>query len=160
MKRALIALLVLTAAPALAEDLSQAVQTDAVRLKADVEAAKSRAEKLPALKPKALAPDLVTDLQRFGLNATRLSADIDAHGGPIDLRCIFRGMAEETDVQLKAAATATTGAQQADALDRLSHMLRDAAEIAPAARLPAAKTTIAASAKPAATAKCPASKAF
>lgn len=146
----------LLAAPAWGEDLARTVQSEAARLRNDVDAAKSRAMKLPALKPKALEPALVLDLQRFGLSASRLSVEIDTRGGPTDLRCIFRGMAEETDVQLKAAASAPSGAKQADALDRLSHMLRDAAEIAPAVGSP--QKQIAASVKPAAIQTCPVPK--
>lgn len=156
MKRlALLALALVLAAPAWGENLGRVVQSEAARLRSDVDAAKSRAMKLPALKPKALAPELVLDLQRFGLTATRLSVEIDQRGGPTDLRCIFRGMAEETDMQLKAVAAASTGAMQADALTRLSHMLRDAEEIAPAA---GAQKQIAASAKPAAIQGCPVPK--
>ena len=70
--------------------------------------------------------------QRFGLAASRLSVEIDRRGGPTDLRCIFRGMAEETDKQLAAAGGATTGADQAKAYARLTDMLKDAVEIAPA----------------------------
>ncbi|HEV7692076.1 MAG TPA: hypothetical protein VGO52_14665, partial [Hyphomonadaceae bacterium] len=97
--------------------------------------------------------------QRFGMSASRLSIEIDKSGGPVDLRCIFRGMAEETDNQLKAAAAAETGTQQVVALDRLAHMLKDAVEIAPAvggtsASQNGAQMKTAAGSKP--TAECPA----
>lgn len=162
MKRLALAALLLLAAPAaVAETLAGSVQAEASRIRADVDSARSRANLLPALKPKPLAPQLTTDLQRFGLLAANFSAEIDRSGGPVDLRCIFRGMAQETDVQLKAAADARTGAAQADALDRLSHMLRDAAEIAPAAELkPAPGKPQTASVKAAAGAFCPAAKKF
>ncbi len=90
-------------------------------------AAKAKA----GLKPAALAPTLVGDLQRFAVAANRLSLEIDQRGGPTDLRCIFRGMAEETDAQLKAASAANAGTAQSMALSRLSRMLKDAIAIAP-----------------------------
>ncbi len=43
------------------------------------------------------------------MSASRLSIEIDKTGGPVDLRCIFRGMAEETDNQLKAACGVLDG---------------------------------------------------
>src|SRR5690349_22800003 len=54
-----------------------------------------------SLMPQSLEPALVGGLQQFGMSASRLSVEIDKRGGPVDLRCIFRGMAEETDNQLK-----------------------------------------------------------
>jgi len=88
--------------------------------------------------------------------ASRLSIEIDQRGGPTDLRCIFRGMSEETGKQLDAAAKATTGGDQAKAYARLMHMLKDAVEIAPAV----GGNATAASASRAAAAQCPASKDF
>jgi hypothetical protein len=64
-------------------------------------------------------------------------------------------MAEETGKQLSAASSAATGAAQAAALSRLSHMLSDAVEIAPAVGSTSAKTKTAASAEPAAANSCP-----
>lgn len=129
---------VLTAPAALGETLTEAIQADALRLKPKVEAARAEAARRATIRPAPLAADLVDGLHRFGFNTARLATEIDARRGAADLRCIFRGMAEETDVQLKAAATAPTGAQQAAALLRLSGMLRDAAEIVPAANANAA----------------------
>jgi hypothetical protein len=117
---------------ACAETLAEAVRADALRLQPQIEAAQRHAAQRALLLPAPLRSDLVSGLQIFGLNAARLAADLDSSGGASDLRCIFRGMAEETDVQLNAIASAKTGAQQAEALRRLSGMLRDATEIAPA----------------------------
>lgn len=127
-----LAVAVCCALPASAQTLPQQVKSEASRLLVQVNAAQAAAKAKVGLKPAALDPTLVGDLQRFGLAASRLSLEIDQRGGPTDLRCIFRGMAEETDAQLKAAAVASTGTAQAAALSRLSHMLKDAVEIAPA----------------------------
>jgi hypothetical protein len=98
---------------------------------------------------------MISDLQRFGLAASRLSVEIDQRGGPTDLRCIFRGMAEETNLQLKATSTASTGTAQSQALSRLSHTLKDAVEIAPAVRGGAtAQTKTAANTRSAAANQC------
>lgn len=134
MKRilAVLALAACLAAPAAADTLAQQVQAEASRLLTQVRSAEATARARPSAKPAALTPALVADLQRFGLAAVRLSSEIDKAGGPADLRCIFRGMAGETDKQLAAISVATTGAAQAKALSGLSHMLSDAVLIAPA----------------------------
>jgi hypothetical protein len=150
----LMALAVAVTTAAFADTLPEQVKADAARLLKSVDDAKAAASARPALKPNPLAPALVGDLQRFGMSASRLSIEIDKTGGPVDLRCIFRGMAEETDNQLKAVSAASTGSEQAAALDRLSHMLKDAVEIAPAV---GSQTKTAAS-KPAAASTCPAIK--
>ena len=158
MKRILAALLVavFTALPASADTLAAQVKAEAQRLLVQVSAAESAAKMRPGAKPPTVAPALVSDLQRFGLAASRLSVEIDQRGGPTDLRCIFRGMAEETGRPLDAAAKAATGGDQAKAYARLTHMLKDAVEIAPAV---GGNATAASSAR-AATATCPASKDF
>jgi hypothetical protein len=134
MKRLLIALAISVscALPAWSDTLADQVKAEAARLLTQVSAASTAARMRPAAKPQPVAPALAADLQRFGLAASRLSVEIDQRGGPTDLRCIFRGMAEETDKQLAVAAQAATGADQAQALARLTHMLKDAVEIAPA----------------------------
>ena len=129
-------LMVCAALPASAETLPEQIRSEASRL-------------------------LVTgDLQRFGLAASRLSLEIDQRGGPVDLRCIFRGMAEETDVQLKLASSATTGTAQAAALSRLLHMLKDAVQITPAVGGGAAAQKKAAANLKSAAAKCEAVRDF
>ena len=118
--------------PAAADTLPEQVRSEAARLLAQVDAAGAAAKAKAGLKPAALAPTPVGDLQRFAVAANRLSLEIDQRGGPTDLRCIFRGMAEETDAQLKAASAANAGTAQSMALSRLSRMLKDAIAIAPA----------------------------
>lgn len=158
MKRILAATLLTLAAalPAHADTLADQVKAEAQRLLVQVSAAESAAKARPGAKAPAVAPALASDLQRFSLAASRLSVEIDQRGGPTDLRCIFRGMAEETGKQLDAAAKATTGGDQAKAYARLTHMLKDAVEIAPAV---GGNATAASSAR-AAAATCPASKDF
>lgn len=136
MKRVLAALALLALAPlaeAKGSSLPGWIVTEAKRLSAEVVKAKRTAALLPALKAPDVSSDLTEDLQRFGLQASRLSVEIDKAAGAVDLRCIFRGMAEEADGQLKALAAAKTGGAQAAAYSRLDAMLKDAAEIAPAA---------------------------
>jgi hypothetical protein len=150
------AVVILATTAAFADNLPKQVGAEAARLLVQVEAAQKTANARPALKPAPLPPALITDLQRFGLSASRLSLDIDRHGGPADLRCIFRGMAEETGKQLGAVSSAATGAQQAAALSRLSRMLADAVEIAPAA----VQKPTAANVQSAAANSCPAVREF
>ena len=141
--------------PAAADTLPEQVRTEAARLQMQVDAAGTAAKARAGLKPATLAPALVGDLQRFAVAASRLSLEIDQRDGPKDLRCIFRGMAEETDVQLNAASVATTGTAQSVALSRLSHMLKDAVEIAPAVGgATALQAKTAANLKSAAAGKC------
>lgn len=158
MKRILAAaaLALFATAPARADVLADQVKAEAQRLLVQVSAAEGAAKARPGAKPPVVAPALASDLQRFSLATSRLSVEIDQRGGPKDLRCIFRGMAEETGKQLEAATKAMTGADQAKAYARLTHMLKDAVEIAPAV---GADTGIA-SASRAAAATCPASTDF
>jgi hypothetical protein len=135
-----------------ADTLAAQVAAEAKRLLAQVSTVQSSAAARPGARPQPITPALSAALQRFGLAASRLSSEIDQRGGPADLRCIFRGMAEETGKQLTAASEAVTGAEQAAALDRLTHMLKDAVDIAPAV---GANTTAASSSR-AAAAQCPA----
>tara|TARA_R110000868_G_scaffold3887_2_gene23877 strand:- start:13052 stop:13522 length:471 start_codon:yes stop_codon:yes gene_type:complete len=73
------------------------------------------------------------DLDRFSADAMRLSRAIDAAGGPIDLRCIFRGMSGDAASRLEALNEAETAADQARIYREISALMHDAAEIAPAA---------------------------
>ena len=146
--------------PAHADTLAEQVKTEAQRLLVQVSAAESAAKARPGAKPPVVAPALVSDLQRFSLAASRLSVEIDQRSGPKDLRCIFRGMAEETAKQLDAAAKATTGGDQAKAYARLTHMLKDAVEIAPAVGGSAGGGNATATGSARAAATCPASKDF
>lgn len=122
----------LAAGSAGAQTLSKSVETRAKALLPQVTTVQQSAARRAALPATPLDPALVSGLEQFALDASLLSRDADA-AGVTDLRCIFRGMTEETGVQLEAAGRARTGTEQAAALARLVHMLKDAAEIAPAA---------------------------
>ncbi len=159
MKRlaAILAIALFAAAPASADTLASQVGAEAARLLSHVSTAEKAARSKPSAKATQLAPELQSDLQRFGLTARRLSSEIDQLGGPTDLRCIFRGMSDETSKQLTAAAAAKSNADQAMVLARLVHMLKDATEIAPA--VDDGKATAANSSRAAAV-QCPAVKKF
>lgn len=163
MKRILASLVIALSAiwPAAADTLPDQVRAEAARRLVKVDAATMAAKAKAGLKPAPLEATLVGDLQRFAVAASRLSLEIDQRGGPTDLRCIFRGMAEETDVQLKTVSAASTGTAQSTALSRLSHMLKDAVAIAPAVGGgPASQTKTAVNLKSAAAGKCSAVRDF
>ena len=72
------------------------------------------------------------ELDQFAAEALMLSRQIDAAGGPVDLRCIFRGMSQDTESRIEAINSAETAAEQAHIYAGLADLMRDAAEIAPA----------------------------
>ena len=78
----------------------------------------------------ALPPRYEDDLMRFAVTADRLGAWIDATGRPHDLGCIFRGMADEAELQLSQLQTPST---RTAALRRLATMFNDAENIGLAA---------------------------
>lgn len=73
-------------------------------------------------------PDILRlELSRFGRVSGRLAnSGTDEQPLPEDLACIFRGMSDETDVQLERLSMATSPDEIADAKKRLLHMLEDA----------------------------------
>jgi hypothetical protein len=89
----------------------------------------------PAAPAEALDLDdpFLVGLEQFSADAMRLSRAIDAAGGPIDLRCIFRGMSGDSASRLEALIDAASAADQARVYRTLDDLMRDAAEIAPAA---------------------------
>lgn len=70
---------------------------------------------------------------RFSIDAEKLGRWIDQTPDTADLGCIFRGMAEEADVQLRKLETAQTLAASASALERLEKLFDDAEAISAAA---------------------------
>ncbi|MAK65187.1 MAG: hypothetical protein CMF75_10695 [Maricaulis sp.] len=72
------------------------------------------------------------ELDQFAAESLMLSREIDAAGGPVDLRCIFRGMSRDTQARIDAINAAETAAEQAHIYAGLADLMRDAAEIAPA----------------------------
>ena len=133
MKR-LIASLVLVALPfsaAASPDLARDWGTKASALYEDT---------IELLESDADIPDSYeTEIGRFALTAGRLGSWIDGSGGPSDLGCIFRGMAEEGETQLMALESAETPDAREDSLKRLATMFSDAEAIAAAAALSAEK---------------------
>ena len=99
MKR-LITSLVLSALPfsaAASPDLARDWGTKASALYEDT---------IELLESDAVIPDTYeTEIGRFTLTAGRLGSWIDGSGGPSDLGCIFRGMAEEGEADLFALAS-------------------------------------------------------
>lgn len=73
------------------------------------------------------------EIGRFAVMAGRLGSWIDGNDGPSDLGCIFRGMAQEGEVQLDALDSASNQAEIETGLKRLATMFSDAEIIAAAA---------------------------
>lgn len=81
-------------------------------------------------KPTDLSATYVDELTRFAITAGRLAVWVDETGGAEDFGCIYRGMAEEAELQLYALEAASTDAAAATALTRIAGMLDDAQMIA------------------------------
>jgi hypothetical protein len=100
------------------------------------EEARARAE-LAATRPAAPATPLdiedpfFFELEQFSADAMRLSRAIDEAGGPLDLRCIFRGMSNDAATRLDALNSVETAAEQARVYRAIVDLMRDAVEIAP-----------------------------
>ncbi len=106
------------------------IATDLLLAAKDAEA---RAQAYPSLDAPVISDDFIVYMQRFGLSASRLSNVMERANGPVDMQCIFRGMAKETGDQLLAISRAKTGFEQAEALNRIVSMLDDAALVSKAA---------------------------
>lgn len=79
-------------------------------------------------------PDAFVDqLAIFAGTALKLGSWSDAQAGVSDFGCIFRGMAEEADVQIGELETAVSTSDKSAALSRLIAMFDDAQSIAAAA---------------------------
>jgi len=106
----------------------------AERLGAQAEARSQAAAQRPAAPahPLDIEDPFAFELEQFSVEALMLSRRIDAAGGPIDLRCIFRGMSADAGSRLEALNDAETAAQQAHIYAGLADLMRDASEIAPA----------------------------
>ena len=75
----------------------------------------------------------VSDLSVFAGTALKLGTWSDSQAGASDFGCIFRGMAEEVDVQLAELESAASPVEKSAALSRLIAMFDDAQSIAAAA---------------------------
>jgi hypothetical protein len=110
-----------------------AASADQLREQAQIRA--QDATQRPAAPADALEFDdpFLIGLEQFSADAMRLSRAMDAAGGPIDLRCIFRGMSGDASSQLEALINAASASDQARIYRSLEDLMRDAIEIAPAA---------------------------
>ncbi len=133
-----------SASPELAGDWgvkASGLYQDTVSLIADVETSGET----------AIPRDYEVAIERFAMTASNLGHWVDGDGGPSDLGCIFRGMAEEGEVQLMALYEADSPRETRSSLIRLAAMFSDAEIIAAAAMhasdhdAPAAPTGIAVS---------------
>lgn len=101
-----------------------------------------------------LDADYTDALAQFSVIAGRLAVWVDTSGGAKDFGCIFRGMAEEAEVQLEQLETVRTQKDAKTALTRIATMLDDAQAIAVASVHAARTGTSGSSETPA---NCPAS---
>ena len=106
----------------------------AQRLRTEAAARSQTAAQTPAAPaaPLGIEDPFSFELEQFSVEALMLSRNIDAAGGPIDLRCIFRGMSADAGARLDALNAAETAAEQAHIYAGLADLMRDAAQIAPA----------------------------
>lgn len=79
-----------------------------------------------------LDPVFTNGLATFSATAGRLAIWVDTDGGAKDFACIYRGMAEEAELQLYALEDADGRANAKSALTRIATMLDDAQSIAAA----------------------------
>lgn len=85
---------------------------------------------IDALEGEDIPASFEDDLMRFAVTSDRLGGWIDETGGPSDLGCIFRGMAEEAELQLGMLEQPGT---RDSALRRLATLFYDAEGMATAA---------------------------
>jgi hypothetical protein len=106
----------------------------AERLGAEAASRSQTAAQRPAAQahPLDIEDPFAFELEQFSVEALMLSRRIDAAGGPVDLRCIFRGMSADAGARMEALNDAETAAQQAHIYAGLADLMRDASEIAPA----------------------------
>ncbi|WP_429912325.1 hypothetical protein [Glycocaulis sp.] len=129
--RALAACLLLLAAgaaPAFAQDAGRLIALSE-RLQGE---AQMRADLLEAgSAPTAEAEDaFLADTVRFSADMRALALHIDTHGGPADLPCIFRGMAEDADIRRAALEADPASAEDYRQLARtFSHAVIIAADV-------------------------------
>lgn len=77
-----------------------------------------------------LEESYVAGLTKFSIVAGRLAVWVDETGGAKDFGCIYRGMAQEAELQLYALEDARTDDTASAALARIAAMLDDAQSIA------------------------------
>ncbi|MFC4725040.1 hypothetical protein AB6B38_07855 [Glycocaulis abyssi] len=121
-------LLAAGAAPAFAQDAGRLIALSE-RLQGE---AQMRADMLEAGSAPAIDADdaFLADTARFSADMRALALHIDAHGGPADLPCIFRGMAEDADMRRTALEADPASAEDYRQLARtFSHAVIIAADV-------------------------------
>ena len=76
------------------------------------------------------ADTLLISLDEFALLTHRLSAQIEAEGGPSDLKCIFRGMSGDVSARIEQLNNAETRADLARAYNEIAYLANQAESIA------------------------------
>jgi hypothetical protein len=88
----------------------------------------------PSSRQKFTADDaLYSGLNAFSAQAMRLSLAMERRNGPEDLRCIFRGMAQDALLHQQALNAAEIRADRIQVFTDLEYLLQHAAEIGPIA---------------------------
>lgn len=118
--------------PAASPDLSADLVALSQRLQAQAQARAQDMARSPAAPVEALPPQdaFLTDLSEFALEAHRLSRAVDESGGPMDLRCIFRGMSEDAELRANLLSEPATRADHARVYQEVARLTGQAAEIA------------------------------
>ncbi|GGH03247.1 hypothetical protein GCM10007420_19480 [Glycocaulis albus] len=114
--------------PALAQDAASLIALSE-RLQGEAEA---RGDMLEAGSTIAAEPEdaFFADTARFSSGMRALALHIDTHGGPADLPCIFRGMAEDADMRRTALEADPASAEDYRQLARtFSHAAIIAADV-------------------------------
>ncbi len=107
----------------------------AAELQTRVEARLETAANFPAQRAPEFGPsnELYVGLAEFSAQAMRLSLDMEARQGPEDLRCIFRGMAQDALDHRRALATAEIAADNIGTYRDLLYLLGHAEGVGPIA---------------------------
>lgn len=132
MIRTAFAVLMLTLAATPAHADAGRVEILAARIAETAQARAAAFQASPAAPAEAPAPGdvLMSDLTEFALAARALSVEIEASGGPADLRCIFRGMSGDVEDRIAALDAAETRADMSRAYTEIKRLAEQARRIA------------------------------
>ena len=121
-------------------DLSADLVALSQRLHMQAQARAQDMARSPAAPVEALPPQdsFLIDLSEFALEAHRLSRAVDDSGGPMDLRCIVRGMSEDAEHRALLLSESGTRADHARIYQEIARLTGQAAEIAAAPETQAA----------------------
>ncbi|WP_375285294.1 hypothetical protein [Marinicauda pacifica] len=120
-----------TVASAAAQDAARVAEL-ADTLKAEAEGRAQTLAEAPGAPSAAIEPSdpFATGVQDFAGEAIRLSRHIEAVGGPMDLKCIFKGMSEDALSRLDALAEPARNGERARTYHEFAGLFEDAAIIA------------------------------